>query len=76
MFVVAMSFISCNVWSVNPLKCVSMSNPECKVRPEIITSWTFVLSLQYFANKCSDSCNNISNPFAKLYVPDVVKNKC
>ena len=31
MFVVAMSFFSCNA-----LKCVSMNNQECKVRPEII----------------------------------------
>ena len=25
----------CNVLSVNPLKCVSLNNSECKVRPEI-----------------------------------------
>ena len=25
-------------------------------------------------NKCSGSCNNINNPYAKLCVPDVVKN--
>ena len=31
MFVVAMSF-----WSCNALKCVSMDNQEGKVRPEII----------------------------------------
>ena len=24
-------------------------------------------------NKCSDSCNNINDPYAKLRVPDVVK---
>ena len=26
------------------------------------------------ANKCSGSCNNINDLYAKLYVPDVVKN--
>ena len=26
------------------------------------------------ANKCSESCNNINNPYANLCVPDVVKN--
>ena len=41
MFVVAMSLYSCNVLNVNPrnvnpLKCVSMNNHECKIRPEII----------------------------------------
>ena len=25
-------------------------------------------------NKCSESCNNINDPYAKLCVPDVVKN--
>ena len=25
-------------------------------------------------NKCSGSCNNINDPRAKLYVPNVVKN--
>ena len=30
-FVVAMSFFTCNV-----LKSVSMNNPECKIRPQII----------------------------------------
>ena len=25
-------------------------------------------------NKCSGSCNNINNPYAKLCIPDVVKN--
>ena len=25
-------------------------------------------------SKCSGSCNNINEPYAKLYVPDVVKN--
>ena len=29
-------FSGCYVLSVNPLKCVSMNNQECKVRPEII----------------------------------------
>ena len=26
------------------------------------------------ANKCSDNCNNINDPYAKLCVPDVGKN--
>ena len=24
--------------------------------------------------KCSDSCNNINNPYAKMCVPDIIKN--
>ena len=29
-------FFSSNVLSANSLKCVSMNNQECKIRPEII----------------------------------------
>ena len=32
MFAVAMKFFGCNVLNVNPLKCVSMNNQECKLR--------------------------------------------
>ena len=35
-FVSTMMFFSCNLSKVNPLTCVSMSNQECKVRPENI----------------------------------------
>ena len=31
-----MKFCSCNLSNVNPLKCVSMNNQECKIRPEIV----------------------------------------
>ena len=38
-----------------------------------------VTNLYFFAfsiktSKCNCSCNNINDPYAKLYVPDVVKN--
>ena len=35
-FIVAKSFFSCNALNVNPLKCVSINNHQCKIRPEII----------------------------------------
>ena len=35
-FISAMMFFGCNLSSVNPLKCISMNNQECKVRPEIV----------------------------------------
>ena len=63
--------------SVNPLKCISMNNQECKVRPEIVNVNSdkpafFPFSIK--TSKCSGSCNNINDPYAKLCVPDVVKN--
>ena len=62
--------------SVHPLKCVSMNNQECKVRPEIANVNSneplfYLFSIK--TSKCSGSCNNINDPCAKLCVPNVVK---
>ena len=72
----AMMVFGCNLSSVNLLGCVSMNNQEskCEVRPEIVN----VNSDEFFpfsirANKCSDSCNDINDPYAKLCIHDVVK---
>ena len=68
---------SCNVLDVNPLTCVSINNQECKIRPEIINVNSNEPSLypdSIKVNKYSGSCNNINDPYAKLCVPDVVKN--
>ena len=76
-FVAAMTFFSWNVLNVNLLKWVSMNNQECKIRPQIINiNKDNPLFYPYSTevNKCSGSCNNINNPYAKLCVPDVVKN--
>ena len=35
-FISAMVYFRCNLSSVNLLKCISMSNQECKVRPGIV----------------------------------------
>ena len=67
----------CNLPSVNSLKCISINNQECKVRPQIVSVNSnehvfFLLSIK--SNKCSGSCNNIKDPYAKLSAPDVIKN--
>ena len=72
MFFTAMTFFSCIL-----LKCVSINNQKCKVRPEIINANSNEPSFYPYsilANKCSSSCNNIYDPYAKLCVPDVVKH--
>ena len=71
MFVVEMSFFSCN-----KLKCVLMNNQECRIRPEIINvNNNEPLFYPYSGeiNKCSGSCNNTNDPYAKLCVPNIVK---
>ena len=76
-FVSAVMFFGCNISSVNSLKCVSVNNQECKIRPEIININSNELLLYSYSikiNKCSGSCNNINDPYSKMSVPDAVKN--
>ena len=71
-FVVTMLF-----FSYNALKSISVNNQECKVRLEIINIESNEPSFYPYSvkiSKCSGSCNNINNPYAKLCVPDVVRN--
>ena len=54
-----------------------MNNQECKVRPEIINvnvNEPVFYPLILLTTKCSNSCNNINDPYAKMCVPDVLKN--
>ena len=54
-----------------------MNNQECKIRPEIVnvnSDETAFFPFSIKTSKCSGSCTNMNDPFAKLCVPDVVKN--
>ena len=61
----------------NSLSCISINNQECKVRPQIVKvssdeSVFFPFTIK--TSKCSGSYNNINDPYAKICVPDVIKN--
>ena len=61
----------------NALKRVSVKYQECKIRPEILnvnSNKSFFYGYNIKVYKCSSSCNNINDPYAKLCYPDVVKN--
>ena len=76
-FIAAMTFFSLSVLSVNSLKCVSMNNQEFKSRPKIINVNNSELMFYPYnikVNKCSGSCNDINNPYAKMCVPDIAKS--
>ena len=63
-----MTFFSHNALNVNPLKCVSMNNQECKIRSETINVNSNEPSFYPYSikiNKCSGSCNSINDPYAK-----------
>ena len=54
-----------------------MKNQECKVRPEIINANNNEPVFYPFSiktSKCSGSCNNINDPYAKICVPNVIKD--
>ena len=61
----------------NALDCISMKNQECKIRPEIIninSNNPIFYPFSIKINKYSGNCNNINNPYARICVPDVIKN--
>ena len=52
-------------------------NQECKVRPEIInvnSDEPVFYPFSIKTTKCSGSCNNINDTYAKICVSDVAKN--
>ena len=72
-----MTFFSCNVLNVNSLECVSVSNQEFKIKPKIInvnTNEPMFYPDSIKMNKCKSSCNTINDSYAKLYVPNIIKN--
>ena len=76
-FFTAVEFFSFNVLSVNYLECVSMNNQECKARPKIIDVNNNEPAFYPFSikvNKCSGRCSSINNPYAKICIPNIIKN--
>ena len=59
------------------LNCVSMNNQKCKVRPKIVdinSNSPMFYPFNIKVNKCSGNCNNINDLYAKICVPDIVKD--
>ena len=74
-FAVIMTFF--NLSYVNSLDCITMKNRECKANPKIKNTNNnepVFYSCSIKVNKCSGSCNNINDLYAKLCIPDIVKN--
>ena len=75
-FISALMYFS-NLSSVNSLECLSLKNQECKVRPEIIDiniNNPIFYPFSIKVNKCNGNCNDINDSYAKICVPDIVKN--
>ena len=75
-FITTATFLIPNVLNVNSLECISMNNQECKTRPKMIdinANEPVFYPCSIRVNKCSGSCSNINNLYAKLCIPDVVE---
>ena len=69
--------LSTNQLSATPLSCISVNNQEYKVRPKIINVNSNEPVIYHFSvktSKYSGSCNNVNDQYAKVPVPDVVRN--
>ena len=76
-FIKKVFFVAMTFSSANALECISMNKQDCKIRTKIVdinnngpTLYPFSIKV----NKCSGSCNNINDLYAKLRVTDVAKN--
>ena len=75
MFVLRLTVLSSSI--TGALNCVSLKSQKCKVRPEIVNISSNNPVFYPFSvkiNRCSGNCNSINDPYAKICVPDVVKN--
>ena len=55
-----------------------MINQKCMSGPKIIdvnNNEPVFYPYSIKINKCSGNCNNINDPYAKLYISDIVKNR-
>ena len=59
------------------IKCVSMNNEQCMVRPTLIDLnldelhyYLFIISM----NRCDGSCNTVEDPFRKICVPNEMED--
>ena len=74
-FLLGLTVLSSSI--TGALKCVSMNNQECKVRPKIVdvsSNNPIFYPFSIEIDRCSGNCNSINDPYARICIPDVVKN--
>ena len=65
-FFTGVAFLS-TLTCVNLLSCISISNQECNVRPQIVNVNRDIpfFSFSTKTSKFSGNCNNVNDPYAK-----------
>ena len=61
------------------LECVSVVNQKCMPRPKILNVNEGIGEALFYpynvlVNKCSGSCNTLSNPISKICILKIIKN--
>ena len=59
------------------LSYISVNNQACKARPQIVnvkSNNPIFYPFSIKTSKCRGSCNNINDPYARICVPDIIKN--
>ena len=77
MFFIGLTILSNFTNACSSLSCILLKNQECKTRPKVINvngdEPVFYPSMVK-TSKCSGSCNNTNDPYAKICVPDIIKD--
>ena len=60
--------------TVNSLKCTSLKNQECKVREVIVKNDYMIYPYSIKVNKCNGNCNDVSNPYSRVCIPNIISN--
>ena len=76
-FISTLDFFSHNILFTNSLRCYSLDNQECKIRPEIVTvnnkEPTFY-PYKIKMSRCEGSCNTIDDPYGKTCFANDIEN--
>ena len=75
-FFIGLTVLS-NFANINSLNCISIKNQECKTRSQVVnmnSNNPIFYPFNIKMNKCSDNCNNINDPYAKICILDIIKN--
>ena len=54
--------------------CLLLKNQECKIRKVIIDNDYMTFPHKIKVYKCVGSCNNVKNPYFKVYLPEIIKD--
>ena len=60
--------------STNTTKCLLLKDQECKVTKTVINNDYMTFPYNIKVGRCIGSCNNITNPYSKVCLPDIIKN--